>query len=122
MKMRTILSHAVLATVAFGTTHAFASATVTLGSDRYTIDSVVCSGGPGAFSVQAQATTGQQLLQMGAFDGDVKSVGFRVGDTMAQVVDQTGTFDGKTFRFDGEAQVYTANSFNRKKLSIVASC
>jgi len=115
---------AILSTLAVlaGASHASASATVTLGGETFTIDTVTCSGGPGSFSVQAQATTGAQLLQLGAFDGDVKSVGFRVDDTMAQVADQTGTFDGKTFRFNGEAQVYTANSFNRKKLSVTANC
>ncbi len=105
-----------------GAAHANASATVKLGSDTFEIDSVTCSGGPGAFSIQAQATTGAQLLQLGAFDGEVKSVGFRVGDTMAQVSEQTGTFDGKTFRFEGEAAVYTANSFNRKIMSVTVNC
>jgi hypothetical protein len=111
-----------LTTLLASVSHASASATVTLGNETFEIDTVTCSGGPGAFSVQAQATTGAQLLQLGAFDGDVKTIGFRVGDTMAQVADQTGTFDGKTFVFDGEAQVYTANSFNRKALKIRASC
>lgn len=122
MRNPAILSTTLLAAVLFGATQAAASATVTLGGERYTIDSVTCNGGPGAFSVQAQATTGQQLLQLGAFDGEVKSVGFRVGDTMAQVSDKTGTFDGTTFRFEGEAQVYTANSFNRKKMTVTATC
>jgi len=122
MKKTGILLTAMLSAALFGATQAAATATVTLGGERYTIDSVTCSGGPGSFAVQAQATTGQQLLQLGAFNGEVKSVGFRVGDTMAQVADQTGTFDGKTFRFEGEAQVYTANSLNRKTLSVVASC
>lgn len=119
MIKRALLSlTALLASASF----ANASATVTLGSETFKIDTVTCSGGPGSFSVQAQATTGAQLLQLGAFDGDVKTIGFRVGDMMAQVADQTGTFDGQTFVFDGEAQVYTANSFNRKSLKIRAVC
>jgi len=105
-----------------GASHAAASATVTLGSESYTLDEVTCSGGPGSFSVQAKATTGGSLLQLGAFDGEVKSVGFRVNDTLAQVADQTGTFDGKTFKFNGEAQVFTTNSLNRRKLSVTATC
>ena len=119
MKKLAILS---ITAMLAGASHAAASATVKLGSETYKIDSVTCSGGPSGFSVQAKATTGTQLLQLGAFNGEVKSVGFRVGDTMAQVADQTGTFDGKTFRFEGEAQVYTTNSFNRKILSVTANC
>lgn len=122
MTHRNLFSTIAAAAVLFGATQAAATATVTLGGENYTMDTVTCSGGPGSFSVQAQATTGAQLLQLGAFDGDVKSVGFRVGDTMAQVADETGTFDGKTFTFVGEAQVYTANSFNRKTLKVSATC
>lgn len=98
------------------------SATVTLGSEKFELNSVVCSGGPGAFSVQGKLTSGAQLMQLGAFKGEVSTVGFRVGDTMAQVADQTGTFDGKTFRFEGEAQVFTTNAINRQRLSILANC
>ena len=122
MTHRTLLLSIAAASVLFGATQASATATVTLGSESYTIDTVTCSGGPGSFSVQAQATTGAQLLQLGAFSGEVKSVGFRVGDTMAQVADETGTFDGKTFTFTGEAQVYTTNSLNRKTLKVTATC
>jgi len=119
MKKLGILSSVMLLA---GVLPAFASATVTLGSETYTLDKVTCSGGPGSFSVQAQVTTGGRLLQLGAFDGAVKSIGFRVNDTLAQVSDQTGTFDGKTFEFNGEAQVFTTNSLNRRKLSISVTC
>lgn len=119
MKKLVILS---IVTLLGGASHASATATVTLGDETYKMDSVTCSGGPGSFSVQAQASGGTRLLQLGAFDGDVKSVGFRVDDTLAQVADQTGTFDGKTFKFTGEAQVFTENSLNRRTLSVSATC
>lgn len=98
------------------------SATVSLGSEEFTLNEVTCEGGPESFRVQASVNSGPKLLQLGAFKGEVQSVGFRAGDMMAQVADQTGAFDGSTFRFEGEAQVYTLNAINRKKLSIVATC
>lgn len=110
----TVLSTAALA--------ADGTATVTLGSETYTLKVIACSGGPGAFSLQAKADSDTTVIQLGAFDGEVKSVGFRVGDTMAQVSDQTGTFDGTTFEFEGEAQVFKANSINRQILRVTASC
>ncbi len=102
--------------------HAYAAATVTLGGESYTLDTVTCSGSSGSFSIQARSTSATRLLQLGAFNGEVKSVGFRVDDTLAQVADRTGSYDGKTFTFKGEAQVYTANSFNRQILTVSASC
>lgn len=98
------------------------TATVTLGSQSYSLNDVTCEGGPDSFRVQASVNKGAELLQLGAFKGEVSSVGFRVGDTMAQVADQTGTYDGSTFRFQGEAQVYTLNSINRQKLNISVTC
>ena len=98
------------------------SATVTLGSEKFSLNQVECEGGPDSFSVQASVNQGAELLQLGAFKGEVQSVGFRAGDTMAQVADNTGTFDGSTFKFEGEAQVYTLDSINRRTLSVTVTC
>ena len=98
------------------------TATITLGSERYSLNEVKCEGGPDSFSVQASVSQGAELLQLGAYKGEVQTVGFRVGDTMAQVADRTGTFDGATFKFEGEAQVYTLDSINRRILNIDVTC
>ncbi len=98
------------------------SAKVTLGSESYSLNEVTCEGGPDSFSVQASVNQGAELLQLGAFKGEVQTVGFRVGDTLAQVADRTGSFDGSTFKFEGEAQVYTLNSINRRILNITVTC
>lgn len=109
-------------TVLVATTAQAGSAKVTLGSQQYALNDVTCEGGPESFSVKASVNAGAELLQLGAFKGEVNSVGFRAGDTMAQVSDQTGTFDGSTFRFQGEAQVYTMNSINRQTLDVSVTC
>lgn len=98
------------------------TAKVTLGSESYSLNDVQCEGGPESFRVQASVDHGSELLQLGAFKGEAETVGFRVGDTMAQVVDKTGTFDGSTFKFQGEAQVYTLDSINRRILDITVTC
>jgi len=72
--------------------------------------------------VQASVDHGSELLQLAAFKGEVQTVGFRAGDMMAQVVDQTGTFDGNRFKFQGEAQVYTLDSINRSQLNVTVDC
>ena len=98
------------------------TAQVTLGSESFSMNEVKCEGSPESFSVQASVNHGSELLQLGAFKGEAQTVGFRAGDMMAQVVDQTGTYDGSTFKFEGEAQVYTLNSINRRVLSITVNC
>lgn len=98
------------------------TATITLGSEKYSLNDVKCEGGPDSFSVKASVNQGAELLQLGAYKGEVQTVGFRAGDTMAQVADRTGTFDGATFKFEGEAQVYTLDSINRRILNINVTC
>jgi len=98
------------------------TATVKLGSESFSLNEVSCEGGPESFSVQASVNQGAELLQLAAFKGEVETVGFRVGDKLAQVADQTGTYDGSTFRFQGEAQVYTLDSINRSILNVTVTC
>jgi len=98
------------------------SAQVKLGSETFSLNEVTCEGSPESFSVQASVNQGAQLLQLGAFKGEVQTVGFRAGDMLAQVADSTGTYDGSTFKFQGEAQVYTLDSINRRFLDITVSC
>jgi len=98
------------------------TATVKLGSESFSLNEVKCEGGPESFSVQASVNQGAELLQLAAFKGEVETVGFRVGDKLAQVADQTGTYDGSTFRFEGEAQVYTLDSINRSILNVTVTC
>jgi len=98
------------------------TAKVTLGSESFSLNDVKCEGGPESFSVQASVDHGSELLQLAAFKGEVQTVGFRAGDMMAQVVDQTGTFDGNRFKFQGEAQVYTLDSINRSQLNVTVDC
>lgn len=105
-----------------GLAHAAGTATVRFEGREYTLQVISCEGGPDSFGIQARADSDTTVIQLGAFKGSVDSVGFRVGDTMAQVADQTGSFDGTTFRFDGEAQVYSTDAINRKKLSVTATC
>jgi len=111
-----------LSGVAFSGVALAGSAKVTLGSESYSLNEVKCEGGPASFGVQASVTQGGELLQLAAFKGEVETVGFRVGDKLAQVADRTGTFDGSTFRFEGEAQVYTLDSINRSTLNVTVTC
>ena len=105
-----------------GLAHAAGSATVTLGGQQYSISDVTCASGAGWFKLQGKGSSGAGLMELAAVSGEVNSVGFRVGDTMAQVADQTGTLSNGTFNFEGDAQVFTLNSINRQVLRVTINC
>ncbi len=116
-------SAAVTATVLLTASAAHAgSATVTLGGQQYGFSDVTCDSGEGWFKLQGKGSGGAGPMELAAVGGEVNSVGFRAGDTLAQVVDQTGSFNGSAFSFEGEAQVYTLNSINRQTMRVTISC
>ena len=112
-----IITAAILGT---GAAHAAGTAKVTLGPDAWTLPVIACAGGPDGFSLKAKAPEG--LVELAASGGTVGTVGFRAGDMLAQVADAGGAFDGRTYRFDGEAQVFTTNAIQRRKMTVTATC
>lgn len=98
------------------------TATVTLDGEDYALEILECTGNAKNFTLKAKAPDGGGPITLAAAKGEVQTLVFRHFDTLAQVADKTGTFDGETFEFEGDVQVFTTDKIDGKPLRVTATC